>query len=95
MTSFSRDGGYGLVAFRLSDIPIDLRKRGARTLVNRSTLALKPDEAGLKGLMGTLMANIERGENTTDPEVIKRVAERPSDRVYWIPRPAWNEVMGA
>lgn len=68
--SASLDGGAVLKAFRLSEVPPDIRERG-------KAVALK------------------REDSFTERLKIGLAAERPSDRVYWISRTAWEKVMGS
>lgn len=83
----------GLVAFRLTDVPLDLRARAANRLARKSEAALDPDLDSAASLMARLREM--RVGNVSDPEVIKRIAAHPSDRVYWITRSAWERVMGS
>lgn len=89
----SQEGQYGLVAFRLADIPLDLRTSAVEALVRRRDSALTIDQAGTGGLLARVTA-LSQGDNTGDAETLRKIAREPSDRVYWIPRPAWESVFG-
>jgi hypothetical protein len=82
-----------LKAFRLSDIPLDIRLGAVPGAKVRSDAKLAPGEDGLDVQLARLQA--ERVEvNEIERQAIERVARVPSDRVYWISLRAWEAVMG-
>jgi hypothetical protein len=83
--------GRALRAFRLSEVPINIRTRAAAIASMRSDLALRDDQAGYGGLLAKLAAQPDMHER----RALLRAAKHPSDRVYWITAKAWEEVMGA
>lgn len=68
MDTRPRYEGRGLRPFRLSDLPMKIRKRGVDIAIKRTN-----------GFYESLE--------------IARVAEHPSDRVYYVSREAWDRVM--
>lgn len=79
MSVSSQAGRQGLKAFRLAEVPEGIRLRAKERLLRTPGTA-----------HGLLMA-------TADPLArlaIGAAAERPSERVYWISREAWERVMG-
>ena len=70
--------GGALVAFRLADIPIEIRLRAKDRLLRAS---------GATDYLPTTDSPIERVR-------IGIAAETPSDRLYWIRRERWERVMG-
>jgi hypothetical protein len=86
--------GRRLRSFRLEEIPTPLRLRAARQLARMNA---PPSDAvrGTDRLFARLLADQRAGGDTGDPDVIHRVAEHPSDKVYWVTAAAWERVMGA
>lgn len=70
--------GRGLRGFRLSDVPEDLRLRALDKL-------LKTDGSA----DGMLLAS----ESFTDRVALGIAATRPSDRVYWVSKTAWDRAV--
>lgn len=64
------EGRRGLVPFRLSDVPISIRRVAANHLIRVAHESADPWSA----------------------ITLTRAAETPSDRVYWIPAQAYDDV---
>lgn len=77
MSTSPRRGG-GLQAFRLGDIPEGIRLRAKDRLLKT--------EGSVDGMLVATSSPLDRLR-------IGMAAERPSPRVYWIPREAWERVM--
>lgn len=82
-----------LVAFRLAEVPLDVRVRAADSVARRADMALPDDAGGVKGLLARL-GDRAAGHDSADRDSLRRVAREPSDRVYWISLAAWERVMG-
>lgn len=79
----------GLTAFRLSDVPLDVRLRAADRIARRSIEAI-PEAPHAED---RLFARLLSPTGADDRDMLRRIAERPSRKVYWIPRAAWERVM--
>lgn len=78
----------GLVAFRLTDIPLDLRLQAANR-VARSRIESIPDLKRPEDRLFARLASPADGNR----DMLRRIAERPNPKVYWIPRDAYERVM--
>lgn len=77
---------------RLAQIPLKVRLRAASTAARANVADPNLEPADL--LFARLMANVEAEGDVADPEVLRKVAQNPSDRLYWISLKAWERVMG-
>lgn len=91
MSTSPRRGG-ALQAVRLGDIPLNLRYRAARS-VARASGPVSDDVAPADRLFARLLSDQRAGGDATTEATLRRVAERPSERVYWISRAAYERVM--
>lgn len=87
--SVSSQEGRRLQAFRLSQVPLEIRLRAAKRAARGPSLAseARPED---KLFASLLDLRLERG----DDDAIVVAAKRPSERVYWISAAAWERVMG-
>lgn len=83
--------GRRLRAFRLSDVPYDIRKRALRIALGQSDRALPDEQSGYGGLLAKLSAP---APTWNQRKALELAVERPSERVYFIPMAAWQKVMG-
>ena len=87
MSTSPRRGG-GLHGFRLGDVPIEIRLRAAKSAARSVTQAIPESKRPEDRLFLRLVAPELR---TVDE--FRRVAEAPSERVYWVSVEAWDRVM--
>lgn len=90
-------GRQRLTSFRLTDIPLDRRLRAARALAGRPSAIADDDVAASERLLARLRSDFWDAEQETDTASyagLRKVAERPPDRVYWIPADAYERVLG-
>lgn len=86
-------GRQGLKAFRLSDVPIEIRLRAALAVARAHREA--DDKVDPRDrLFARLRSDAAAGGDSTETETIKQIAQAPSERVYWISRDAWERVIG-
>lgn len=82
--SVSSREGRRLKAFRLSDVPIETRRRAAKKVARGpATSDRRPAE---DKLFATLLDLRGPGD-----DAVLEAAERPSERVYWISAAAWEQ----
>lgn len=92
--SMSPEAGRRLKAFRLADVPLELRERAVRSVAMSSTHAAGAEIKPADHLFSRLLADRAAGGDTGDVEVLRKVAREPSERVYWISKAAWDRVIG-
>ena len=88
MSTSPRSRGGGLHGFRLAEVPIEIRLRAAASAARSVTQAIPESKRPEDRLFLRLIAP----EHRTADE-FRRVAEAPSERVYWISVEAWERVM--
>jgi hypothetical protein len=83
-----------LRSFRLADIPIDLRVRACRVAAARRVpdVDITPEQT----LLARLRSDFWDADDVDTATLagLRKVAEHPSGRLYWIPVEAWEAVMG-
>jgi hypothetical protein len=86
MTVASQSGSRPLKAFRLLDIPEDVRVAAAQSAVDWMTRSLAP-KLGVGG------HPLEAFKGVREAAEIMAVALRPSSTVYRVPQDAWDRMM--
>jgi hypothetical protein len=90
--SLSTEGrAHRLRAFRLSEIPYDIRKRALSIALGQSDRALPDEQSGYGGLLAKLSVP---APSFNQRKALELAAERPSERVYFVTVKAWEKVMG-
>jgi hypothetical protein len=84
-----------LTQIRLSDVDVTIRRRAARAAVAER---LDPFAAPEDRLLGALFSlpddRIGSDERDALEVALRRAAENPSDRAYWVPESAVRAVLG-
>lgn len=77
-----------LTPFRLTDVPLELRLRAVRH-IQRATIESIPDTKHAEDRLFARLHSPAEG----DRDALRRIAERPSPKVYWISLAAYERVM--
>ena len=85
-------GETALKAFKLSDVPLDIRIAAAKRL-SRTHKTFSPDAKGTDRLLAAVL-DVRAHDQTDEKDAIRAAAEHPSDRVYYVSMRKWVEVMG-